>query len=333
MRIIPKDVWTRLAADKPSQEVMWARMAAPDISKRLVAAVDSSGERHLLIPLEDDEPDAADRQSRGITLMTRELAIPGHPMGRYLDIVCHDASGHGAFDLIGGEIAEALAGGAEPAPKIAARVLAKWRRFWGQMPMQMLSREEQIGLFAELWFLSVWLAPCVGFEEAVMRWRGPRRSRHDFEWTGQSIEVKATLSLRGQVHRINGLDQLAPPDHGELCLFSLCLREEGGATNTLPAMLKKCQAALQGTPAALDQFESSVSLVGYSPVYEEDYAKLRLHVVRESLFRVDNDFPRLTSSNIVDGLSAGIERVEYDINLAGYRHLEIASAPTMWGTK
>src|SRR5207245_778158 len=97
-----------------------------------------------------------------------------------------------------------------------ARVFARWRRFWGQLPQHLLSREQQLGLFAELWFLNVWLLPRVDAAEAVTRWRGPFGARHDFEWPTRSVEVKVTTSTRGPIHYIHGLDQLVPPDGGNL---------------------------------------------------------------------------------------------------------------------
>ena len=323
MSRIGPDVWARLTGGPMQGEMLWARRATPDVTERLVAALDADGQRHLLVLLSADEADLQDTQSRGIAVVTRELVMPGHQAGRYLDITCHDASGHEAFDLIGGEVAERLATGRETAPEVVARVLAKWRRFWGQIPQQMLSWEEQIGLFAELWFLSVWLTPRIGASEAVTRWRGPLGARHDFEWAGKSVEVKATTSTRGRIHRINGLDQLAPPEHGELLFFSLRLREEAGATNSLPTIIASCRAQSATDAEALSRFESILVQAGYSPLHEEEYAKLKLRVAEEGLFRVEEDFPRLTTASFPSGVPAGIERVEYEVNLSGCGHLMI----------
>lgn len=323
-RVAP-DVWMRLAGERVQGETLWARRAAPDVSERLVAALDADGRRHLLVLLAEGEGDLQDAQSRGLEVSTRELVMPGHEAGRYLDIACHDAAGHEAFDLIGGELAERLASKQETAPEIVARVLAKWRRFWGQLPRQMLSREEQLGLFAELWFLSVWLIPRAGAAESVIHWRGPSGSRHDFEWLGRSVEVKATTSTRGRIHRINGLDQLTPPAQGDLLFFSLRLREEGGATNTLPAMVAACRSQLEQEADALSRFEGTLAQTGYSPTHEDEYAKLRLRVVEEGLFRVEADFPRLTPASFLGSVPPGIERVEYEVNLAVCAHLMIAS--------
>jgi len=325
-RLAP-DVWTRLAGERVQGETLWARRATPDVTERLVAALDADGQRHLLALLLAGEANLQDTQSRGVAVVTRELAMPGHEAGRYLDIICHDASGHEAFDLIGGELAERLASARETAPEVVARVLAKWRRFWGQSPWQVLSREEQLGLFAELWFLSMWLIPRVGNGQALSGWRGPFGARHDFEWPGRSVEIKATTSTRGRVHRINGLDQLAPPENGELFFFSLRLREEGGASNTLPGLVAACRSLLEADAEALSGFESALVQVGYSPAHEEEYAKVKLRIVDEGLFRVQENFPRLTQTSFAGGVPSGVERVEYEVNLAGFDHLRIAAKP------
>src|SRR5687768_12514986 len=65
----------------------------------------------------------------------------------------------------------------------------------------------------------------------------PFGARHDFEWQGKSIEIKTTVSTRGRIHKVNGIDQLRPPEHGELLFFSLRVREEASAANTLPKLV------------------------------------------------------------------------------------------------
>lgn len=326
-RIVP-EVWTRLGNEPIHGETLWARRAAPDTSIRLIAAIDVEGQRHLLVLLLDGEGELQDQQSRGISVVTRELAIPNHEPGRYLDVVCHDTAGHEVFDLIGGEIADRLAAAHAKAPESVARVLAKWRRFWSQLPRQILSRDEQLGLFAELWFLSVWLIPRLRATDAINRWHGPTGARHDFEWPGRAVEAKATTSRRGRIHHIHGLEQLVPPDKGELFIFSIVLREEGSATNSLPSVVATCRTALETDPDALDRLESLLAQGGYSPAHDDDYARLCLRIVEEGLFRVSNDFPRLTPASIPSGIPVGVERVEYEINLVGYSHLLVASSQT-----
>lgn len=316
MSAIAADTWQRLAADRVTGDSLRARRASVETGDRLLAALDAEGARHLLVQLSPKEVDFEDRQSRGLSVTTREFSMPGQSPGRYLDVVCQDAAGHEAFDVIGGEIAVRITPLTQSAAEVVSQVLAKWRRFWSLQPRALLSREEQIGLFAEIWFLAGWLIPKAGAREAVTRWRGPLGARHDFEWQGRSVEVKATTSTRGRIHRINGLDQLLPPETGDLLFFSLRLREEGGASHTLPAIVAKCRELLVADAAAADSFDHLLDRSGYSPTHEADYAERKWRVVEEGLFRVEGNFPRLTPVNLPRGVPAGVERVEYEINLA-----------------
>lgn len=327
MSRLPVEVWDRLAGQQTLGDALTARIAVPDLAARLLAAIDADGGRHFLVLLRGDETEIHDAQSRGVEVVTRELAVPDHAAGRYLDIACRDAAGYEAFDVIGGEIAERLATARLPAPAAVERVLAKWRRFWGQVPKQMLSREEQIGLFAEMWFLSVWLCPVLGPAPALGRWRGPFGSRHDFESPSVSVEVKATASTRARIHRIHGIDQLAPPTQGRLLFFSLQLREEGSATNSLSGVIAAFRQLIQSDPDASSDFDRALAESGYSPAHDEEYERARFRVVSEGLYRVEDDFPRLTNGSFATRMPGGIEHIDYDVNLSGYEHLLVAAQP------
>src|SRR5262249_36332912 len=154
---------------------------------------------------------------------TRELLVRGQPPGRYLDVECGDSTGHEIFDLFASDLATELAKPNNPPAAAVRRVLARWRRFWAQLPLPLLSREEQLGLFAEVWFLDVWLLRRFGPTDALNRWHGPAGSRHDFWWSTKAVEVKATTSSRGRIFKINGLDQLVPPNNGDLYIFGMRL--------------------------------------------------------------------------------------------------------------
>ncbi|MBI5101563.1 MAG: PD-(D/E)XK motif protein [Nitrospirae bacterium] len=324
MSRIAEDVWKRLAGARIKGQTLWARRAAPDVTDRLLAALDAGGQRHLLVYLRPEEKGLHDSHSRGLSVNTRELEVPAHDIGRYMDIVCQDATGHEAFDLVGGELAQRLQTGRESATDCVTHVLAKWRRFWGQLPRAILSREKQLGLIGELWFLSLWLIPRVGPSEAIVRWRGPFNGRHDFEWVGRSIEVKTTTSTRGKIHRIHGIEQLAPPERGELLFYSLRLREEAGASNTLPSLVAICRKQLEGLEEAQSRLESGLAQYGYSSAHDEEYEKQKFRVVEEGLFAVRDEFPRLTPAMITGGVPGGVEYVEYEIDLSGFEHLRVA---------
>ena len=327
MNYIGPDIWEKLEQSPPSGDNLTARVAFPSSASRLQCALDAEGRRHFLVALCEAEEGLLDAQSRGIRVETRDLIVRGHPATRYIDITCLDIYGYPAFDLIGGELAAELSKPGVIPSEIVKRVLAKWRRFWGLLPRTALSREDAVGLFAELWFLLAWLLPAAGPSVAVQRWRGPLGSRHDFEWVGTSVEVKATTSSRGGIHWINGLDQLSPPEQGNLYLFSLQVREEAGAANTLPSLIASILQLIDSELDALSHFETILAKAGYSPAHDDEYAKLHLRIISESLYAVTKDFPRFEKRLFLTGVPAGIERVEYEINLNGFDHLIVARKP------
>lgn len=325
MTTMGSEIWGRLGRVLPGGDNLSAGLAAPDKTSRLFAGIDAEKRRHLLILLNHGDAVLKDTHSRGLKVHTRELKILEKDSAGYIDIECSDPTGHDAFDLIGGEIATGLESTTAAPATVVTQVLGKWRRFWGQVPVHAMSREEQIGLFAEIWFLSNWLIPAIGARTAVDRWRGPFGARNDFEWEGCSVEVKATTSTRGLIHRINGLEQLDVATDGKLLLFSMQLREEGGAVLTLADLVAKCRQLLITDPDTLSVFEAGLVRVGYSLVHETEYAKIHLRILKETLFKVEADFPRLTKTMFISGVPVGIERVEYEVNLSAFSHLILAN--------
>ena len=320
-----QDVWKKLESGLPSGEKIAARLAMPDKSRKLYAGFDSFKQRHLLIPLEENEEEYNDSESRGLSITTRELIIKGSERKRYIDIICQDVSGHVIFDAIAEDIAEKLD---KEIPKgVIMGVISKWRNFWGKSVQDLLSYNEIIGLFAELWFLYYWLFPKISYSEAVNRWRGPFSSRHDFEWSGKSIEIKATTNTEGRIHKIHGIEQLSPPEHGDLLLFSLRIREEQGTDNTLPNIVVLCKEKIKDDPEALSKFENALAIAGYNPVYDSDYSKYKFRIVDEKLFTVTEKFPRLVKESFAEGVPLGVGMIEYSINLDGFEDLCISNSP------
>ncbi len=329
MNHVLPDIWTNLEALRPAGENLIARTAIPELTDRVKCAVDSSGKRHLLVTLKTDEDEVHDSHSRGLTVTTKELAIEEHHSAIYIDIECLDNAGYPALDVIGNELANEIGRSNRQPREIVNRILTKWRRFWGQIPHHLLSHEEQIGLFAELWFLCVWLLPRAG-PASLSFWRGPFGSRHDFEWPDKSVEVKATTQTRGRIFHVNGLDQLETPQNGTLYLFSVRLREEVGATHHIPELIESCRDQISSDGDTLTKFENLLLQMGYSPFYEEEYAKMRFRILEEALFEVRDDFPRLGNKCFTNSVPAGIESIEYVINLNGYDHLIAARKPDEW---
>lgn len=327
MNPIPADIWRQVERLRPTGDELVARVALPEVTSRLLVSIDARGRRHLLVSLRQDDDAYKDVNSRGLSVVTHELIISGGGPKWYINVACEDSVGHPMLDLIGGEIAERLQADADTPAVIVSRVLGKWRRFWGQLPQQMLTREAQIGLFSELWFLTYWLIPAVGIAAAVRRWRGPHGARHDFEHIGLSIEVKGSTSTRGRIFKINGIRQLEPPEDGRLLLFGLRLREEAGASNSLPMLVDECRRSVSADADAEGLLDTGLIAAGYLPVHADEYSKSHWRVVEELLVDVRDEFPRIVDSCFQGGVPPGVEELEYSINLGAFDRLVVGRRP------
>jgi hypothetical protein len=313
--------WRELEAVLPAFGTLNAKRL-PDAG--VVLAVDHEGHRHLLIPLREYDEGMTDNRSRGVSVNTRGLEIESDTERPFLDVCCTDATGVDAFNLLADSLVERLSDGA-PVAEAVRVTIDRWRRFWSALPLDGLSTDEVRGLFGELWFLLVWLLS--HGVDVVQRWVGPMGARHDFQWVRASIECKATTSIRGHIHRINGLDQLDTPTDGTLSVFSLRIREEQSSANSLVTLVSSISEALTAAPEPLDLFENRLASTGYSAAHSARYAEIRFRVVDERLYRVDESFPRISSDSFVGGLPRGIERVEYEVNLDAVPGLQVIHRP------
>lgn len=323
--------WKFLGPSPGPAGTMTARIPFPDLCERQLAAVDSDGRRHYLISVPDDAEPFSDIGSRGIRVDTEELRIRGGQekmrATRYINITCLETSLYDGFDLVGYQIAETLSRGGITESEAVKRVLSRWRYFWSTVSVSTLSNNAIIGLFSELRFISRWLLPYMDAMAAISSWRGPLGGRHDFEWIDKSVEVKGTTSVHGRRHWVHGLEQLLPPENGKLFLFSLQIREEIGAAETLPGVIEECRNLIKGSLEAANLFEDILAEAGYYPFHTSEYSRIHFRVVDEALYRVDGAFPRITGDALHEVSISGITEIDYEISLEGFDEYIITKKP------
>lgn len=320
--------WDLLEAQPPSGERLTVRTAMPGRRDDILIAVDAARRRYVLVTIPPGEPcELAERTSKGIAVQTVEMNVGGGRAEVFIEIACLESQGHAALDTIVGELIEALEAGASIGRvRLVQNVLAKWRRFWSGVSQGVLSKEQQLGLFGEVWFLSRWLSPSVGVAKAVQMWRGPTRARNDFEIQGLGIEVKTTGRVDAS-HIIHGLDQLLEPPSGTLLLFSLTVRDEASGVETLPRVVEEMRGRLADDYTALSQFDSTLYAAGYDDRLASEYAMLVLRIRDEGLYRVTEGFPRLVPDSIAGGLPPGVSAITYELRLDAAASWMLAETP------
>lgn len=315
--MIPLDdkAWSPLYSDAPTGLELRAKRAYQGGPSDLYIGVDSSGFRHILAESEQFEELADHWKGHGLRLSLRLLVINGDSPKRYLDLFCVNPEAFPVLNWLVAEVSKNAIATEGSADVSLMETVEKWRHIWKTLPSKALSENEQVGLFAELWFLSEWLIPEVGTSHAVTAWKGPKKRRHDFEWGTSALEVKASTSSRGRIHTIHGIDQLDSPEEGILWLFSICLRKEDSASNDLTSLVSRCRALLSKDSSSHASFEELLGEIGYSDFHESDYRETTYRVVSEALFEVSDMFPRLSISSLIDGLPQEVEHVDYELNL------------------
>lgn len=325
MRIdVTEENWRNIENTIPKFGNLKAKKVSTELD--VLIGIDHNKLRHILIPTNPNDS-FTDQRSRGISVQNRLLVVENFPESLYLDVTCNYKDANSTFNLVITDIIELLQTGISPNESVS-RTLNKWRQFWSGGQRRILTEDQMKGLFGELWFLLFWLLP--NGSSMINQWNGPSGSIHDFENESFSVEVKTTSSIRGHVHRINGIDQLDPPESGHLFFYSLRLRREQSAANSLPALVERIKSIIRTESIYLDQFERRLIQANYFQEFTEEYNEYRYRIIDERLYNINENFPRLTSALFQHGVPNGIERIEYDINLEICPDLIVSTTPQGW---
>lgn len=318
-----EDLWSQISA-APAPGLLSAEKLPIE---GVWAAVDVDGHCHLLLHVPPGT-EAPGTITKGLQVHVGEHQVASQPVSDYLDVSCSDAGTVTTFAAVAADIIHAVEPlhEGERAAAVGA-VLERWKWFW-EVDASRLTSNDALALFAELWFLVRWAGVTPTHIDA---WTASSGSRHDFQWPHASVEVKSTARSgdAGSIHTIRSLDQLASPETGELYLFSLRVVRDRLANNNLPKLVDRVSAELEDHPAARERFLQKIGQRGYSPVHRKAH-EIAYRILEESLYRVDNDFPRLTRQSFPAGLPDGVVRVSYDLDFSACSPWLITSNPIDW---
>lgn len=288
-------------------------------------ARDHLNRQHLLVRVPDDVIlDIA--STHGLSASVASHRIPNHADANYIDLVCLDQAVAATFAAVAADIAEeTVQAEADARRSQVITALNEWRWFWGVDPTR-LSSTDAMGLFGELWFLIRWAGVS---PESVEAWDASNGARHDFQWPVHSVEVKATSRAGAVVHTIQHLEQLDNAETGDLYLYSLRVARDALAANTLNSLVEVATTALSDAPGARAELLTKLGQRGYTPA-GRDQSAVPYRVVEEGLYRVGDDFPRLTQASFSDGLPDGITGVSYQLDMTACTSWRVGRDPTTW---
>ncbi|MGC5163016.1 PD-(D/E)XK motif protein [Rhodococcus sp. DT1] len=310
--------WSALEADSPTapHHLRTSVLPVSCHSGVVLAAVDSEGLRHILVPLAAHQ--RVGRRTEGVNLKVVETALETtNTFIRYVDVCCADRALNDLFSEVCSDILIAIEAAPGKALTAANAVIARWRSLFdsSQSP---LGEARLSGLFAELCTLRDFM---LRSPSAALSWTGPAGHCHDFSGGRYAVEVKSTTTTESRTVRIHGLDQLDAPHDGKLNLrwMRLAARSDG---TSLGEIVDELLSLTDDPPAFLDKLDRSGFRIADRKRYQHD----RFVIVDDRWFEVDTSFPKLSLSNLTAaGIPVAVSDVEYSIEIPDRSHGSLSS--------
>ena len=271
-------------------------------------AIDSRGQRQILIPVGAKQKLQEDTASSGVQITSRKMVDAGK-LRSYTVIVCRKPHLNELFSIIITEILNALAEDATHPDLTAQKVLNRWRELLERAPSERPDMQIIVGVFGELWQLRnlVRINP-----RCVSSWQGPTEARHDFTVGDISLEVKASLARTGRFVVIHGHEQLESMSGGRLYLASMKLERVEKAGENLSDLVVAITNA-GGDQAVLLPLLARAGFTTYTIDLCRD---IRFVVKENRIYPVEESFPRIVSDSFVQGrLPNGVLKLDYTIDL------------------
>lgn len=304
--------WAELRATRPNVEDALAtrEVRHEGVATGILMGMDQQGDLHLLVPVTAGPRMAEPPDLTGLHVRHRITAE-----GEFLGLLAA-APHERVFTPFCREVIEAVhAEGREPWAAVAS-VIRQWQSAF-RPGRQAMTRAAQVGLAGELLILQRVLLPVLG-PQAVFRWAGPDRERHDFVVGPVHVEVKATRGSRHE-HEISRLDQLWTADGDRLFLASVQLEESQGGHLTLATLIDAVIDVIRTDSAAVDDFLIKLFRLDWDEEMRRSGELMRFNLRDATVHEVDGRFPRLPPDfRPPDGVVA----IRYTISLANLDPLD-----------
>lgn len=309
---MPRDLRVSQAFDvletvaNPEARLMTRQSGIGNPWGELLFGVDSTGRRHLLIPIEAGGEILEDRASAGVQIHDTGVIAE---VGRFADVICLRPHLGAIFEILVEDLLDALEDSADPVAD-AHGVLERWRELFERPRTSLLGTTELAGVVGELIVLRELAGPETQCQASW--WTGPLGHVHDIVGPGHSLEVKTTLKRDDSHVVIHGLGQLASLPGRDLHLVFVRLLQDPAGLFTLPGLIDELsQTGLNRSELVSRAQSAGVDRRDY-PTYDE----IAFSIVAIEAFPTDVvGFPRLTEQSIGGPPPPGVSTVQYTADL------------------
>jgi hypothetical protein len=193
---------------------------------------------------------------------------------------------------------------------IISKRINYWKKLFGKFSTNLLTPQQQRGLFGELYFLNKVLIE-KNNKQVINAWKAPNGTNQDFYINAKTIEVKTTISNSQTIKisneyqlDISGLDKLF------IAFYKLYEFPEG---ITLLSLINEIRILLNSEIDLLNIFNVKLINLGVLPELEEEYNEIGYSVRGEKYYDVTSEFPKITALMVNESIS----KISYGIDL-GY---------------
>lgn len=317
-----RQIWTATSAEAAQQPgyyhrrvpfsgpATYAGIVNPGALRRLSIEVDKSAIAHAsfedqtrgyLVSVEDRDGE----QKRRVFINLQE--VPPSPARDLFMIFTADVLDH---------VSKCVT---EPdAVRVLRERLQHWKRFF-QSRLEGLTREEYIGLYAELDFFRAGLTAGVAADALANAWQGPIGANQDFLFGSVAVEIKACTGNETSLVPISNVRQLDDTGIGQLYLFQRVYDFRQDSGENLGMIVGNLRHLLASSPTAVDIFEERLLAAGYIEPPSSSFDRYGFAPRFSRLFHVTKDFPRLLESS----LPSAVSDVRYALNLAACGSFEV----------
>ena len=272
--------------------------------------------RALLIVISDDSVKVPNHlpQAKGFAMNTVSIPLPP-PFDGYksLRLALTENEYSDVFYALAGDVITASSTRKDIQSVIIEAInrVEQWKNLMDKLRAGGLSRENQIGLYGELWFLNNFTRPAWGTAAAIESWFGPEAENQDMQRGSCGIEVKSTARVDPVTLPVSNVKQLDDTTFEDLILYQLGMDRGHGGNDKLPAIVDELRQAARAEGVG-NLLELRLLDYGYLNSDREKYTDTSYTVTKQTGFRITDKFPRLIAQDIPNG----VQNVRYEVTTA-----------------
>jgi hypothetical protein len=206
-----------------------------------------------------------------------------------------------------------------------SNVVLKWKKLFDKINFKGLTLEQQKGLIGELLLLNSFIDDNYPIDKLLQSWTGPDSEDKDFLFGAIGFEVKFTSSKTPKI-TVTSERQLDNQNLTKLFLILFVTEKVNDLGFSLNSIINRIRSKILNNHNAINAFNDKLLIAGYN---DEDSENYNSQYALKNIFKysVNNEFPKLTSSDLPNGIYNTIYNIElsaiepYLINSSTYIEL------------